>query len=129
MTTELIEENAINVSVKTAYLAGQSNTLKQQYVFSYTMTITNSSDTSAVLLNRFWRITDANGDESTVSGEGVVGEQPKILPGQSFTYTSGCLLKTPIGTMSGFYEMVNANNVRVKVDIPVFRLAQPNILN
>lgn len=128
-TIELVEEQNIRVDVETAFLEGQSNALKEQYVFSYTITISNNSSTHAVLLNRFWRITDANGDESTVSGEGVVGEQPKIMPGKSFTYSSGCILKTPLGTMEGFYEIINADGVNLKVNIPPFRLALPNILN
>lgn len=128
-TTDMIQEKAILVTVKTAYLEEQSIASKNQYVFSYTITITNNSKKNAVLLNRFWRITDANGDENTVSGEGVVGEQPKIMPGKAFTYSSGCVLKTPLGTMQGHYEMINADGDHVMVNIPVFRLVQPNILN
>ncbi|WP_206483365.1 Co2+/Mg2+ efflux protein ApaG [Thalassotalea sp. G2M2-11] len=118
-----------HVCVQTAYLPQQSSEIEHRYVFSYTITITNNSDTSAQLLSRYWLITDANDDKSTVVGEGVVGKQPNIAVGQSFTYTSGCILKTPLGTMEGHYQFVDSDKQVFQVAIPVFRLALPNILN
>ncbi|MEW6984043.1 Co2+/Mg2+ efflux protein ApaG [Colwelliaceae bacterium 6471] len=123
------EIKAINVLVKTAYLPEQSMADDEKYVFSYTITIENNSDSPVKLLNRHWVITDANGDTTEVQGEGVIGQQPNILPGQHFTYSSGCILKTPIGTMQGHYQMRDQVEQLFDVDIPVFRLAIPNILN
>ena len=119
----------IIVSVKTAYIPEHSNELEKRYVFSYTITIDNNSEESIKLLTRYWLITDANEDTSTVAGEGVIGKQPIIPPTKSFQYTSGCVLKTPVGTMQGHYQMLNDNNKNIQVEIPVFRLALPNILN
>ena len=119
----------IEVSTKTAYLSGQSHPEAEQYVFSYTITITNHSDNMVKLLSRYWQITDANGDTTIVEGEGVIGQQPSIPPAESFTYTSGSMLKTPLGTMEGRYYMKDHNGDEIKVKIPVFRLAIPNILN
>lgn len=122
-------DNNIIVSVKSAYIPEHSNELEKRYVFSYTITIDNNSEQSVKLLTRYWLITDANEDTSTVAGEGVIGKQPIILPAKSFQYTSGCVLKTPVGTMQGHYQMLNDKNKTIQVEIPVFRLALPNILN
>ncbi|WP_286233617.1 Co2+/Mg2+ efflux protein ApaG [Thalassotalea sediminis] len=124
-----IKPTDITVSVETHYIDNQSSERDQRYVFSYTITITNNSSIPIKLLSRYWLITDANDEKSTVVGEGVIGEQPTIQPGKSFTYTSGCALKTPVGTMQGHYQMIDNQNVPVKVDIPVFRLATPHILH
>ena len=135
LTTHLNEdllktENAdITVTVQTAYIPEHSNELEKRFVFSYTITIANNSETSVKLLTRYWLITDANEDTSTVAGEGVIGKQPIITPGKSFQYTSGCVLKTPVGTMQGHYQMLTDENKNIQVEIPVFRLALPNILN
>ncbi|GLX79131.1 protein ApaG [Thalassotalea insulae] len=118
-----------NVSVTTAFIPQQSNEREQRYTFSYTITITNHGSKSAQLLSRYWLITDANDDKSTVVGEGVVGQQPVIAPGEHFEYTSGCILKTPVGTMEGHYQFIDPDKQMFDVAIPVFRLAQPNILN
>ena len=118
----------INVSIKTTYLPEQSIE-NQQYVFSYTITIENSSDEHVQLLERSWLITDANGDITTVEGEGVVGEQPHLAPQKSYTYSSGCAFKTPLGTMQGFYVLTTADGKKVKANIPIFTLAKPNILH
>ncbi|MDO6427087.1 Co2+/Mg2+ efflux protein ApaG [Thalassotalea sp. 1_MG-2023] len=117
------------VTVDTHYLEEQSSERDQRYVFSYTITIENQSEFPVKLLSRYWLITDANDEKSTVVGEGVIGEQPIINSGSSFTYTSGCALKTPVGTMQGHYQMIDNNNAPLKVDIPIFRLATPNILH
>ena len=81
------------------------------------------------LIDRYWLITDANGETNTVSGEGVIGQQPYIKANQSFTYTSGCILKSPLGNMQGHYQMQRSNGEFVQINIPLFRLAKPNILN
>jgi len=119
----------ISVSVVSQYITQQSVDGEPQFVFSYTITISNNSINTVQLLNRYWLITDANGDTSEVSGEGVIGQQPFIKANESFTYTSGCLLKSPLGYMQGHYQMQVNSKQLVDVDIPVFRLAKPNILN
>lgn len=119
----------ISVSVVSQYITQQAVDGEQQFVFSYTITISNDSNNSAQLLNRYWLITDADGETSEVSGEGVIGQQPYIKAGESFTYTSGCLLKSPLGYMQGHYQMQLSSGQLIDVDIPVFRLTKPNILN
>jgi ApaG protein len=121
--------NGICISVKTDYIPTQSNELEKRFVFSYTITIENNSNENIKLLTRYWLITDANEDTSTVAGEGVIGQQPLIPPNKAFQYTSGCVLKTPVGTMQGHYQMIGHKNKSIQVEIPVFRLAIPNILN
>lgn len=119
----------IEISVISHYIAQQSIEAEQQFVFSYTITVTNHSGETIQLLSRYWLITDANGDANTVSGEGVIGQQPFIKANESFTYTSGCILKSPLGNMQGHYQMQTKSGTLVQVEIPVFRLAKPNILN
>lgn len=120
--------DSIHVLVKTSYLAEQSIE-HQQYVFTYTITIENKSEESIQLLSRSWLITDADAGTTSVEGEGVVGQKPHIAPNKSYTYTSGSALKTPVGTMQGFYTFVTASGEKIKAIIPVFTLAKPNILN
>jgi ApaG protein len=117
------------VDVQTKYLPEHSDTNAKQYVFSYTISVTNKGLTPAQLIARRWVITDANGDESIVEGEGVVGKQPVIQPGETYTYTSGSVFNTPVGTMHGNYKMLSEHQQPFWIDIPVFRLALPNILN
>lgn len=119
----------VSVSVVSQYLPNQSDVDKKQYVFSYTISIENLRNTPVQLLSRRWLITDANGERSEVAGEGVVGQQPTIAPGQTYTYTSGSVFSTPVGTMQGQYQMIAPNQQQFWIDIPVFRLALPNILN
>ena len=119
----------IRVEVSTTYLAEQSSPSEQKYVFSYTITIRNEGQRAAKLLTRHWIITDANGRVKEVRGEGVVGEQPRIEPGQGFRYSSGAVLETPVGTMEGSYQMVDAEGQRFDAPIPAFRLAIPGILH
>lgn len=121
--------NNIRVSVTSDYIAQQSLENEQQFVFSYTITISNESEETVQLINRYWLITDSNGENNTVSGEGVIGQKPFIEADQSFTYTSGCILKSPLGNMQGHYQMQRNNGELIQVDIPIFRLAKPNILN
>ena len=118
----------IDISVKANYLSEQS-TQNEQYIFSYTITIENQGLTQMQLLSRYWLITDANGDITTVEGDGVVGQQPHLPPAKPYTYSSGCALKTPVGTMQGYYVFQSSDGEKVKATIPVFTLATPNILN
>ncbi len=118
----------IRVQVTTTYLDEQSSPGEQRYVFSYTITIRNEGRRAAKLLTRHWIITDANGRVKEVRGEGVVGEQPHLEPGQGFRYSSGAVLETPVGTMEGSYQMVDAEGRRFDAPIPPFRLAIPGIL-
>jgi len=118
----------IRVDVSTSYLDEQSSPSEQRYVFSYTITIRNEGQRSAKLLTRHWIITDANGRVKEVRGEGVVGEQPHLEPGQGFRYSSGAVLETPVGTMEGSYQMVDAEGERFDAPIAPFRLAIPGIL-
>lgn len=119
----------VEVNVTTQYLAAQSAPDSQQYVFAYTITIHNRGDVPVQLLNRAWQITDANHKITRVAGDGVVGQQPLIAAGESYSYTSGTVLATPIGSMQGHYGMVDQNGELFQVDIPSFRLAVPNILH
>ncbi|MCJ8320442.1 MAG: Co2+/Mg2+ efflux protein ApaG [Colwellia sp.] len=129
MNPAALSNQNISITTTTAYLVEQSIPDEQRFVFSYTITITNNGDEAIKLLSRSWKITDANGDVNTVEGEGVIGQMPTILPSSSFTYTSGSMFKTPIGTMQGYYQMRSKSGVLLQIDIPVFRLAIPNILN
>jgi ApaG protein len=119
----------IRVSVETSYLAEQSDPGGQRYVFSYTITIQNDGSEAAKLLRRHWIITDANGKVQEVRGDGVVGEQPHLAPGQGFRYSSGAILETPVGTMQGSYQMVTDQGRSFDAPIAPFRLAMPGILN
>ena len=118
----------IRVDVDTSYLAEQSDPKERRYVFSYTITIRNEGSVPARLLTRHWIITDSNGKVQEVRGEGVVGEQPYLKPGQGFRYSSGAVLETPVGAMQGSYQMVDAEGQRFDAPIPPFRLAIPGIL-
>jgi ApaG protein len=119
----------IQVSVETNYLPEQSDPGSERYVFSYTITIHNAGDEAAKLLRRHWIITDANGKVQEVRGDGVVGEQPHLAPGQGFRYSSGAILETPVGTMEGSYQMVTDEGRAFDAPIAPFRLAMPGILH
>ena len=119
----------IRIDVETSYLGEQSDPHDQRYVFAYTITIRNEGGLSATLLTRHWIITDANGTVKEVRGDGVVGEQPRLEPGQGFRYSSGAILETPVGTMEGTYQMVDEQGQRFDAPIPLFRLAMPGILH
>jgi ApaG protein len=118
----------IRIQVETSYLDEQSDPKERRYVFSYTITIRNEGMVAARLLTRHWVITDANGKVQEVRGDGVVGEQPHLKPGQGFRYSSGAVLETPVGAMQGSYEMVTDDGTRFDAPIAVFRLAMPGIL-
>ncbi|MEM7219779.1 MAG: Co2+/Mg2+ efflux protein ApaG [Pseudomonadota bacterium] len=120
---------AIEVAVETSYLESDSKPADGRFVFAYTITITNGSDEAAQLLNRHWIIADGNGDEQEVRGAGVVGQQPRIPPGQSFRYTSGAVLETEVGSMRGSYEFQADDGRLFDVPIPTFGLFRPNALH
>ncbi|RUO80902.1 Co2+/Mg2+ efflux protein ApaG [Idiomarina tyrosinivorans] len=122
-------QEAVEITVETQYLPAQSTPDDNQFVFAYTITIINHSEKPLQLVNRDWRITDADNKITRVAGDGVVGQQPQIAPGESFSYTSGTVLATPIGTMEGHYGMVTDEGESFRVNIPSFRLAIPNILH
>jgi ApaG protein len=122
-------ENLIFVAVDTRYLEDQSDPDERRYVFAYTITIHNRGTVPARLLGRHWLITDANGKVQEVSGEGVVGEQPHLKPGQRFRYTSGAVLETPVGSMQGSYRMLADNGVQFDAPIPAFTLAIPGTIH
>jgi ApaG protein len=119
----------IRVSVETNYLAEQSDPAGERYVFSYTITIENEGSEAARLLRRHWIITDANGKVQEVRGDGVVGEQPHLNPGQGFRYSSGAILETPVGTMQGSYQMETDEGRPFDAPIAPFRLAVPGVLH
>ena len=123
-----METHQIRIEVETAYLDEQSDPKEGRYVFSYTITIRNEGSEAARLLTRHWVITDANGKVQEVRGNGVVGEQPHLKPGQGFRYSSGAVLETPVGAMQGSYEMITDEGFRFDAPIPAFRLAMPGIL-
>ena len=120
--------NKIRVEVETSYVDEQSDPNERRYVFSYTITIRNEGAVPARLLTRHWIITDANGKVQEVRGDGVVGEQPHLKPGQGFRYSSGAVLETPVGAMQGSYEMIDDDGQRFDAPIEPFRLAMPGIL-
>jgi ApaG protein len=121
--------NHIDVQVETNYMDSQSQPEEKRFVFSYTVTIRNEGSAPARLLNRHWIITDANGKVQEVRGEGVVGEQPHLKPGETFRYTSGTVLDTPVGSMQGTYDMVDNLGNHFDAMIPAFSLARPGSLH
>ena len=113
----------IEISVETEFLVDQSIPAQDHYVFAYTITIENRGSIGTKLLRRHWVITDSNNKIQEVKGDGVVGLQPHITPGQKFTYSSGAILATPVGCMEGNYEMVTDDGDDITVPIPLFRLS------
>jgi ApaG protein len=123
------ERHPIRIDVQTSYLPTQSSPDAGRYVFSYTITIRNTGKEAARLLNRHWIITDANGKVQEVRGEGVVGEQPYLRPGESYRYTSGTMIATPVGSMQGSYEMVADTGEHFDAQIAPFSLSMPRTLH
>jgi ApaG protein len=119
----------IRVDVVTSFVEDQSSPPEGRFVFSYTITIRNEGSVPARLLTRHWIITDANGKVQEVVGEGVVGEQPHLMPGQGFRYSSGAILETPVGAMQGTYRMVADDGRHFDAPIAPFTLAMPGLLN
>ena len=123
------EANRIRVDVSTNYVEDQSNPGEGRFVFAYTITIRNEGTKPARLVTRHWLITDANGKVQQVRGDGVVGEQPTIRPGQRHRYSSGAVIETPVGTMEGSYGMRTDDGSQFRAAIPRFRLAVPGVLH
>ncbi|MDH3647276.1 MAG: Co2+/Mg2+ efflux protein ApaG [Gammaproteobacteria bacterium] len=123
------EPYEFQIEVETDYIDQQSDPAGERYVFSYTISIRNQGDIPAKLLTRHWIITDANGRIQEVRGEGVVGEQPHIAPGETFRYSSGAILDTPVGSMQGSYGMIGDDGAAFDTVIAPFTLATPRTLN
>lgn len=119
----------IMVKVDTAYVESRSNAERNRYVFAYTITIQNQGAIPAKLLTRHWIITDSNGKIQEVRGEGVIGEQPHLRPGEGFQYTSGTMLETPVGTMHGSYQMLADDGTEFDAEIEPFTLSIPRVLH
>ncbi len=119
----------IRIQVVTDYLDNQSEPESDRYVFAYTITISNSGNVAARLISRHWVITDANGKVQEVNGDGVVGEQPHLNPGEEFRYSSGAVLETPVGAMQGIYRMEADGGFGFDAPIAPFTLAVPGLLN
>ncbi|HKO89150.1 MAG TPA: Co2+/Mg2+ efflux protein ApaG [Burkholderiales bacterium] len=118
-----------SVEAQPQYLPEQSDEQAERFVFAYTITIRNTGSVSAQLISRHWLITDSNNDVQEVRGLGVIGEQPSLAPGESFEYTSGAAIATPVGTMRGSYQMLAADGTRFDAPIPEFTLSVPRILH
>ena len=123
------EPSDISIEVATDYVDEQSEPSMGRYVFAYTITIANNGGFAARLLSRHWVITDANGKVQEVSGDGVLGEQPQLNTGESFRYSSGTVLETPVGAMQGRYRMQCDNGTNFYAPIPPFTLAVPGVLH
>jgi ApaG protein len=124
-----INDAHIDVDVRTQYIEDQSSPDENRFVFSYTITIRNTGSLAAKLLTRHWIINDANGNVQEVHGEGVVGEQPYLRPDESFEYTSGTVIETPVGSMQGSYQMITDEGMAFDANIPAFTLSLPNALH
>ncbi len=122
-------QHRINVEVETSYMEEQSSPDNNRYVFAYTITIHNTGEVPARLLNRHWLITDSNGKVQEVRGAGVVGEHPYLRPGEDYVYTSGAIIETPVGSMQGSYEMVTDEGVHFDAPIDRFSLSIPRTLH
>ncbi len=119
----------IVIDVATSYVDEQSEPDAGRFVFAYTITIRNDGEVPARLKSRHWIITDANGKIQEVNGDGVVGEQPHLRPGEQFRYSSGAVLETPVGAMQGLYRMEADDGARFDAPIPAFTLAVPGMLH
>ena len=125
----MADDYLFDIDVATRYLDDQSAPDEDRYVFAYTIQIRNAGKLPARLVGRHWVITDANGKTEEVTGEGVVGEQPWLRPGEAFEYTSGAVLETGLGTMQGSYEMLADDGTSFEAPIPAFTLAVPRTLH
>ena len=128
MSSSVALTRGIKVEVRAQYLPERSSPADGQWMFAYTIRITNQGDERVQLLSRHWIIADANDRVEEVRGPGVVGEQPVLAPGESFEYTSGCPLPTPFGSMRGTYQMVTAQGVGFDAEIAPFALTEPHSL-
>jgi ApaG protein len=123
------DQHGVVIQTQVNYLPEQSDEASNRFVFSYTITITNLGRVPAKLISRHWVITDAHHHVQEVRGQGVVGEQPLLKPSQSFEYTSGTVLATQVGTMSGSYQMQAEDGTQFEVEIPQFVLSVPRVLH
>ncbi len=123
------DRNDIIVEVLPQYIESQSSPSDNRYVFAYTITITNAGSVAAKLLSRHWLITDSNGKVQEVSGDGVIGEQPHLKSGESFRYSSGAIIETPVGIMQGQYTMRSDHGDNFKAAIPQFTLSIPRTIH
>lgn len=123
------DQYRIEISPRPRFIPEQSDPDNGRFVFAYTISIRNAGSGPAQLLSRHWIITDANNEVQEVRGVGVIGEQPLLQPGESFEYTSGCVLATPLGTMKGSYRMVAGDGTSFDATIPEFVLAAPRVLH
>jgi ApaG protein len=123
------KKHDISVTSRTAFIPDQSDLESGRFVFAYTITITNTGSMPAQLVSRHWIITDSNNQVQEVRGLGVVGEQPTLRPNESFQYTSGTAIATPVGTMRGSYQMVAQDGVQFDAPIPEFTLSMPRVLH
>ena len=122
-------KNRIEINVEVTYLPEQSNLASSQYAYAYTITITNNGETGAQLRTRRWLIQDESGETEEVIGEGVIGQQPHLSPGESFKYSSGAVISTETGTMKGSYGMISDQGQRFDAIIPEFTLSEPYTLH
>ncbi len=122
-------EHQIRVNVQSEFVPEQSDPGSERYVFAYHIAITNEGGDPARLLTRHWVITDGEAKVEEVRGDGVVGQQPQIAPGETYRYSSGAILKTPVGSMQGSYGMIDDAGERFEAPIPVFRLAVPRMVH
>ena len=122
-------KNKIEVNVEVTYLPEQSNLVNSQYAYAYTITITNNGENGAQLRTRRWLIQDESGETEEVIGEGVIGQQPHLSPGESFKYSSGAVISTETGTMKGSYGMISDQGQRFDAVIPEFTLSGPYTLH
>lgn len=124
-----LKDAHIDVNVETHYIEEQSSPDEDRYIFSYTITLNNTGNVAAKLITRHWMVNDANGNMQEIHGEGVVGEQPYLRPGDTFQYTSGTVIETPVGSMEGSYQMLTDNGLTFDAQIPVFTLSRPHALH
>lgn len=119
----------IAITVKTEYLFDESDAVNDHHVFTYTINIENKGKTAARVLGRHWIITDSDGNTREIRGEGIVGEQPRLNPGENFEYSSFAIINTPIGSMTGSYQMISESGQIFEAEIPTFSLANPVLIN
>lgn len=124
-----IKQYDIRVHVKTEYLPSESDEDSERFVFAYTITVENHGSEPAKLLSRHWIITDAENRVQEVKGKGVIGEQPRLQGGESFSYTSGTMIETPVGSMQGSYQMIADDGYTFDAEIKPFTLAIPGVLH
>ncbi|MBP6802013.1 MULTISPECIES: Co2+/Mg2+ efflux protein ApaG [Zoogloea] len=127
--TSPTEPESIEIKAVSQFIDEQSDVDADRYVFAYHITVRNTGKVAAQLLSRHWVITDAEGAVQEVRGEGVIGQQPVLRPGEQFEYTSGCTIATPVGTMKGSYQMVAEDGTRFDAMVPEFTLAMPRTLH